>query len=76
MVLETSLPVWGSFDWDDWEVLDTEEMREDYPEGFYYDCCGDAGDSKGCRWGIHKSAAGAEKGVNVVETIEISDDDE
>lgn len=47
---------------------------QQYPEGFNYDCCSDAGDSKRCTWGMHKSANG-EKGADVIETIEISDDE-
>ena len=73
-MLETSMPVWDTLDWDGEDELDTDEMREEYPEGFYYECCGDAGDSKGCTWGMHKSGNG-DKGANVGEAIEISDDE-
>ena len=34
-------------------VIDSEEMREDFPENFKYTCCGQDGTSEGCRKGRH-----------------------
>jgi len=32
---------------------DTEENRQEYPEGFIWNCCQEDGTSKGCKWSIH-----------------------
>ena len=47
----------GSF-WDDWEddrfgEMDTEENREQYPEGFKWTCCGSNGNAIGCQASCH-----------------------
>lgn len=55
MQLDLDADVWSSFDED--EELDNDEMREQCPEGFIYSCCGDSGDSKGCKWGTHRDTA-------------------
>ncbi|KAI0437612.1 hypothetical protein F4803DRAFT_141738 [Xylaria telfairii] len=39
--------------WDDWDDAcfgdqDTEQNREEYPQGFTWDCCNERGDSPGC----------------------------
>ncbi|KAM7194469.1 hypothetical protein V8F20_007995 [Naviculisporaceae sp. PSN 640] len=48
--------VWKNMDYDDESEIDTEEMREEVPEGFLYECCGETGLSKGCKWGTHSSS--------------------
>ena len=46
-------------EWADWDdahgEIDTEENREEYPQGFMYKCCQGDGDSKGCKRGPHAS---------------------
>jgi len=56
MSVNSDLPVWENVDWDNGDELDTDEMRQDHPEGFEYDCCGGAGNSVGCKRGEHKAA--------------------
>ncbi|KAI0602638.1 hypothetical protein F4775DRAFT_534852, partial [Biscogniauxia sp. FL1348] len=47
--------------WADWDepchgLMDTQENREEYPEGFVWDCCEKRGTSRGCKRGPHESA--------------------
>lgn len=43
-------------DWDDAHgEIDTEQNREDHPQGFMYECCQGDGDSRGCKRGPHVS---------------------
>jgi hypothetical protein len=35
-------------------TIDTDEMREQYPEGFVWDCCDEPGDAIGCRVSRHR----------------------
>lgn len=37
-----------------WDI-DTKEMREDFPDGFYWDCCGEYGRTPGCETARHKT---------------------
>jgi len=49
--------------WDDHygdEIHDSEDMREDNPEGFMWSCCEKAIDDPGCARGAHKMG-GAKK---------------
>ena len=56
MEIDPDSEVWG-----DWEEvrdgqMDTEENREEYPEGFYWPCCDEKGDSEAhCATGPHKA---------------------
>ncbi|KAI1306635.1 hypothetical protein F5Y03DRAFT_136117 [Xylaria venustula] len=45
-----------SSDWDDWPEYDSEseENKEDYPEGYLWDCCEQPGDSVGCTRASHE----------------------
>ncbi|KAI0976272.1 hypothetical protein F4678DRAFT_416527 [Xylaria arbuscula] len=45
--------------WDDWEDWregdpDSEEYKEEYPEGYFWDCCDQPGDSVGCARAPHE----------------------
>ena len=45
---------WDGDFWADWDedchgYIDTEERREEYPEGFIYSCCNQDGTSNGCQ---------------------------
>ncbi|KAK4212028.1 hypothetical protein QBC37DRAFT_389199 [Rhypophila decipiens] len=55
LALDSGAKVWENFDYDNEDELDTEYMREEVPEGFVYECCGESGLSKGCKWGSHIS---------------------
>ncbi|PKX90711.1 uncharacterized protein P174DRAFT_411702 [Aspergillus novofumigatus IBT 16806] len=45
---------WDRIDlWED-EEIDTEENREDHPEGFVYGCCGKCYGEEGCKVGWHE----------------------
>lgn len=45
---------WTDHDEDCHGEIDTEEMREEYPEGFVWSCCKGYGDAKGCRTDPHE----------------------
>lgn len=36
-------------------VIDTDTMREDFPDGFVWDCCNRLGSEPGCQKGYHES---------------------
>lgn len=36
------------------EEIDTPKMREDFPEGFFWSCCGALGQEPGCKVGLHR----------------------
>lgn len=58
-------------DYDDLAEIDTEEMREEAPQGFTYLCCGETGLSKGCKWGTHSSTR--DPPVATKRVLEVSD---
>lgn len=44
--------------WEDHEeatagMIDSEEMRQEYPDGFIWSCCSKRGDEEGCRLDAH-----------------------
>jgi hypothetical protein len=46
---------WADHDENCHGLIDTEEMREEYPQGFTWSCCDEAGDEPGCQRGHHQS---------------------
>ncbi|KAF3810316.1 hypothetical protein GCG54_00000360 [Colletotrichum gloeosporioides] len=46
---------WADHDEDCHGKIDTDEMREAFPDGFRWDCCGQTGDAEGCHRGSHRS---------------------
>ncbi|OJD38694.1 uncharacterized protein BKCO1_4000200 [Diplodia corticola] len=57
---------WDSGFWDDTDddifgPIDTDENREEYPEGFVWTCCGGQADAEGCKRGFHKQRGGAKR---------------
>ncbi|KAI1761370.1 hypothetical protein GGR53DRAFT_469369 [Hypoxylon sp. FL1150] len=52
---------WADHDENVHGEIDTEWMREEFPDGFTWDCCGKSGDTTGCVLGQH-AATGARKG--------------
>ncbi|KAK3291413.1 uncharacterized protein B0H64DRAFT_435768 [Chaetomium fimeti] len=62
-------------------VIDTDRMREDFPDGFVWDCCEKLGSEPGCRRGYHESHPdkkykGYESESEDIGTSEIGSDDE
>ncbi|GIK03983.1 hypothetical protein Aspvir_008058 [Aspergillus viridinutans] len=52
---------WERIDlWED-EEIDTEESREDHPEGFVYGCCGRHYGEEECKVGWHEEESGGRK---------------
>jgi len=47
---------WADHDEDCHGMIDTEEMRREFPEGFSYPCCGQDGTAAGCTRGMHRAA--------------------
>ncbi|OPB44872.1 hypothetical protein A0O28_0090100 [Trichoderma guizhouense] len=46
---------WADHDENCHGTIDTDEMRDEFPEGFIWSCCDKGGDDIGCRWGRHQS---------------------
>lgn len=45
---------WADHDEDCHGTIDTDEMREEFPDGFQWDCCEENGESAGCQTGAHE----------------------
>jgi hypothetical protein len=46
---------WADHDEDCHGTIDTNEMREDFPDGFAWTCCDKLGSEPGCKRGRHQS---------------------
>jgi hypothetical protein len=50
--------IWADHDEDCHGIIDSEEMRKEFPEGFRWDCCDQAGDGeRGCSYARHEAIA-------------------
>lgn len=49
---------WGDHYEDCDAPIDTQEMREEYPEGFNWNCCDQVGTAPGCTKGHHYAIKG------------------
>ncbi|PVH96153.1 hypothetical protein DM02DRAFT_599716 [Periconia macrospinosa] len=50
---------WADHDEDIHGIIDSDELREQYPEGYTWSCCGErGGTSEGCERGPHESEPG------------------
>ncbi|KAI4867798.1 hypothetical protein F4820DRAFT_445621 [Hypoxylon rubiginosum] len=58
---------WADHDENCHGEIDTEGMREEFPDGFAWDCCGKKGNTTGCVQGPHM-ATGASRGRYVDES--------
>ncbi|KAK3935500.1 hypothetical protein QBC46DRAFT_358212 [Diplogelasinospora grovesii] len=47
--------IWADHDEDCHGTIDSDEMREEYPEGFTWTCCEKIGTKRGCKLGFHQS---------------------
>lgn len=74
---------WADWDEDVHGTWDTEENQEEYPEGFRWTCCDQAGDASGCTKGNHEAhpdrskkatGDGAGSGSDNADHITIEDD--
>ncbi|KAF2111595.1 hypothetical protein BDV96DRAFT_623661 [Lophiotrema nucula] len=45
---------WADPDEDCHGTIDTDDMREEFPEGFVWNCCDAEGDARGCQTGEHR----------------------
>ena len=66
---------WVDHDEDCHGTIDTEEMFDNYPDGFIWRCCDRLGDSAGCTKGFH-SARDGERGLHSALTGRDSDPEE
>ncbi|EQB53914.1 hypothetical protein CGLO_06317 [Colletotrichum gloeosporioides Cg-14] len=69
---------WADHDEDCHGKIDTDEMREAFPDGFRWDCCGQTGDAEGCHRGSHRcDQFGGKYGISAdqCESHEEEDDD-
>lgn len=58
--VDDSEDFWADHDEDCHGEIDTDEMREEFPEGFKWDCCNEKGDSdEYCEIGRHVAKADA-----------------
>ncbi|KAH7014231.1 uncharacterized protein B0I36DRAFT_369210 [Microdochium trichocladiopsis] len=46
---------WADHDEDCHGIIDSKELREEYPDGYLWTCCGETGSHPGCQIGPHKS---------------------
>ncbi|KAG8626355.1 hypothetical protein KVT40_005300 [Elsinoe batatas] len=53
---------WADHDEDCHGTIDTEDMREEYPEGFTWSCCDEPGGSEGCQVGEHEGGREVREG--------------
>ncbi|OIW29741.1 hypothetical protein CONLIGDRAFT_343303 [Coniochaeta ligniaria NRRL 30616] len=70
--------------WDDWDepghgIIDSEESRKNWPDGFKWDCCGETGEGKaGCQYSRHEAmAAKRQKTMDMPKppvTIDLTED--
>jgi hypothetical protein len=44
---------WADHDEDIHGIIDSDELREQYPEGYVWTCCGKKGDEEGCELDVH-----------------------
>ncbi|RBR23563.1 uncharacterized protein FIESC28_03745 [Fusarium coffeatum] len=57
---------WADHDENCHGEIDTDDMREECPDGFIWDCCNELGGSKGCTAGKHMADPGrSQRGGNV-----------
>lgn len=69
--------VWADHDEKTHGPIDTEENREDYPEGFDWSCCDKPGDEPGCKVGHHHSLVDlSKKGKYSLDTESVIGADE
>ena len=54
--VDDSEDFWADHDEDCHGIIDTDEMREEFPDGFIWDCCEELGSAKGCTVGRHHAA--------------------
>ncbi|KAG8159973.1 hypothetical protein KVR01_010610 [Diaporthe batatas] len=54
-------------------TIDTKEMREEYPEGFTWDCCDQVGTAPGCTKGHHYAIEG-KRMKTTTDADSVSDD--
>ncbi|KAM6537641.1 hypothetical protein FALCPG4_003552 [Fusarium falciforme] len=60
-------------------TIDTDEMREEFPDGFTWNCCDNTGSEKGCVTGRHEAHPNRSKkasGVEPSESEDLDDDDD
>ncbi|KAL7932100.1 hypothetical protein V8C35DRAFT_308482 [Trichoderma chlorosporum] len=66
---------WADHDEDCHGTIDTDEMREEFPEGFQWTCCNLSGDADGCQLGRHQADPNkSEKGLDI--ELELDDEEE
>lgn len=53
--------VWTDHDEMRHGMIDTKQMRQDYPDGFRWSCCQSVGSATGCLRGIHEADPAASK---------------
>ncbi|KAJ0107451.1 hypothetical protein J7T55_007640 [Diaporthe amygdali] len=58
---------WADHDEDCHGLIDTKEMREEYPEGFTWDCCYQVGTAPGCTKGHYYAIKGKRMKINTDE---------
>ncbi|MCJ1391949.1 hypothetical protein MMC18_004816 [Xylographa bjoerkii] len=57
--------IWADHDENCHGPVDTEENKEEYPEGFIWDCCEKRGAAEGCKIGWHKDKARTKTEANI-----------
>ncbi|XPS70107.1 hypothetical protein M3J09_002349 [Ascochyta lentis] len=63
LVYDPESDVWDDMEEATWGQHDTQDMREEYPEGFKWSCCGLQGDEEGCLVGPHAVRSNKKKKI-------------
>lgn len=81
--IDYQAPIWADDDEARYGNVDTKENRQEYPEGFVWDCCNVPGDEPGCKLGKHEAnpmksrrEAGSEPSDLDADAFDDDDDDD
>ncbi|KAF4974375.1 hypothetical protein FZEAL_8707 [Fusarium zealandicum] len=74
--VDDSRDFWADHDENCHGIIDTEEMRDEYPEGFIWSCCDQLGNTTGCKFGRHESHPDKSKRETGSEPLSSEDDDD
>ena len=67
---------WADHDENCHGTIDTEDMREEFPDGFQWSCCEQLGTEPGCKRGRHQAdPSKSMKGSYISESEDGGDDD-
>lgn len=75
MEVDWQSDTWADAEEETWGPHDTEENRENYPDGFVWTCCELSGSEQGCKVGPHRTEPSYSDTETETETDTESDTD-